>query len=295
MLKIAHIVNPVNVKQGSELSVAQPITFATMRQAQAAAAGQVVVSLFAVGYPEDDPAMPHGFTVLPYLTRSVLDVGRFTPSRKLPLLSDILDSLDAASDADYFVYTNVDIALQPRFYTAVSNHINSGLDAFVINRRTISKTHTTVAAIPQMQQEGGEAHRGWDCFIFSRAVYSQYVLGEICIGAPRMGLALLANLVAHAQQFREFKEEHLTFHLGDDQSWRSWQPSDYERHNTREAMQVLALLEAKNGRFPRHTPPGSFLFKKRTLGPLYELWTRTARLPIGWSQWLNSKLSSKED
>lgn len=292
MLKIAHIINPVNAKEGSELAVAQPITFETMRQA-ATAVSSPTIHLFAIAYPEDAPVMPDGFTHLPPLARSVLDVGHFAPPRKLPLLRHILDALYAASDADFFVYTNVDIALQPHFYTAVSHHIAAGYDAFVINRRTIPKTHTRVEAIPQMLAEPGEPHRGWDCFVFARAAYEQYQLGDVCLGAPRVGLALLANLIAFADNFKEFKDEHLTFHLGDDRSWRSWRPSDYERHNTRELMGVLARLEAGGYLFPRHTPPGAFLAKKHTLGPFYELWTRLAHLPIGWSRRLNGWLGNK--
>lgn len=291
-MKIAHIINPVNAKEGSELAVAQPITFETMRRA-AATAVSPPIHLFAIAYPEDAPAMPAGFTHLPPLTQSVLDVGRFAPPRKLPLLRHILDALYAASDADYFIYTNVDIALQPHFYTAVSNFITAGHDAFVINRRTIAKTHTRVADIPQMLTQTGEPHRGWDCFVFKRQAYPRYQLGDVCLGAPRVGLALLANLIAFADNFNEFKDEHLTFHLGDDRSWRSWRPSDYERHNTRELMTILARLERENGAFPTHTPPRAFLAKKRTLGPFYELWTRLAHLPIGWSRRLNGWLGNR--
>ncbi len=277
--------------------MAQPITFATMRQAQAATAVSphptTHVHLFAIAYPEDEPVMPAGFTHLPPLTQSVLDVGRLAPPRKLPLLRHILDALYAASDADFFVYTNVDIALQPHFFTAVSHHIAAGHDAFVINRRTIPKTHTRVADIPHMLAEPGEPHRGWDCFVFKRQAYPHYQLGDVCLGAPRVGLALLANLIAFAGNFAEFKDEQLTFHLGDDRSWRSWRPSDYERHNTRELMAVLARLEQAQGAFPRHTPPGAFLAKKRTLGPFYELWTRLAHVPIGWSRWFNGVIGKQ--
>ena len=297
MLKIAHIINPVNAKKGSELAVAQPITFETMRRAAETAVSSpspsTTIHLFAIAYPEDAPTMPAGFTHLPPLTQSVLDVGHFAPPRKLPLLRHILDALYAASDADFFIYTNVDIALLPQFYTAVSQIIAAGHDAFVINRRTIPKTHTRVADIPHMLAEPGEPHRGWDCFVFRRQAYEQYQLGDVCLGAPRVGLALLANLIAFADNFKEFKDEHLTFHLGDDRSWRSWRPSDYERHNTRELMKILARLEQANGAFPVQAPPGAFLAKKRTLGPFYELWTRLAHLPIGWSRWLNGWIGNR--
>ncbi len=86
----------------------------------------------------------------------MLDCGRFAVPRKLPLIKDILGRLYDASDAEYFIYTNVNIGLMPNFYVAVNAIIESGYDAFVINRRTISlrcrESGIEVPPLPQMAQ-----------------------------------------------------------------------------------------------------------------------------------------------
>jgi hypothetical protein len=274
MRKFAHIVNPVHVEPGSELAVAQPITFETMRTAQRYAAGDVVVELFTTQFAEDDPARPTDFLHTPNLERSVLDVGRFQDPRRLPLLTDVLKRLFDASNADYLIYTNVDIGLQPHFYVAVDHLVDAGYDAFVVNRRTLAQTYHNVGDIPLMYASLGRPHRGWDCFIFRRAAFPHYDLGNVCLGMPRVGLALLANLMVHSDRFREFKKLHLTFHLGDPRGWIAGRWSDYVDHNTREVLGVLRRLEAAHGPFHRDTPPGQFVFRKRFLGPLYEAWVR---------------------
>ncbi len=261
-----------------------------MRIAQRQAAGQVAVELLAVGYLEDQPVMPDGFYVQPVLTRSVLDVATFQKQRKLPLLKDILESLYDGSDADYLIYTNVDIGLQSDFYLAVQQTINQGFDAFVINRRTISNRYSTVEQLPQMWAESGAAHRGWDCFVFPRLLFPQFELGNICVGMPRVGLALVANLVAFGRSFFEFKDAHLTFHIGDDRRHNNPAYADYGDHNTRELMKNISILEMETGSFGRKTIPGSFLWRMRTFGPLYEFWARNIYVPPRLSRLLNSLL-----
>lgn len=289
-MKFAHIVNPILVEPSSDLFVAQPITFESMRIAKQEAAPKVPVDLLAIGYAEDEPAMPAQFRVLPPLTRSVLDVGRFTKPRKLPLLRDIMQNLYDKSEADYLIYTNVDIGLQPHFYLAVNDFIDAGYDAFVINRRTISKTYDSADQLPQMWAEPGQPHRGWDCFIFPREIFPRFELSNICVGMPRVGLALLANLVAYGRRFAEFREAHLTFHIGDDRRGKVPELADYHDHNTHELMRVLSKLENENGPFGRRSIPGSFLWRKRTFGPLYEFWSRNVYLPPALSRFFNRLL-----
>jgi hypothetical protein len=274
MIKLAHIVNPVHVAETSDLSVAQPITFETMRRAQRFAVGEVDVALYAAHYPEDRPVVPHDFQHTQDLERSVLDVGIFRQPRKLPLLQDILARLHAASDADYLIYTNVDIGVQPHFYLGIRDLIEQGYDAFVVNRRTINQTPDQLSDIPLMYESVGKPHPGWDCFIFPRASFPQYDLGNVCIGTQRVGLALLANLLVHAARYREFKQMRLTFHLGDDRNLTSPARADYAEHNTREVIALLHRLEKQYGKFDRRTPPGKFLYRKKYLGPLYEAWVR---------------------
>ena len=276
MMKLAHIVNPVHADATSDLGIAQPITFETMRRARDYASGEVEVVLYATQFAEDHPAVPSDFTTTPDLDRSVLDVGVFRRSHKLPLLKDILDRLYGATDADYLIYTNADIGLQPHFYVTVERLLEAGYDAFVINRRTIDARFDRVEQIPLMYASLGTSHPGWDCFVFRRSAFQKYDLGRVCIGAPRCGLALLANLQVHANRFAEFRKLHLTFHRGDDRAWSDSSAADSAAFNTREVVGLLRRLEEQHGKFDRKTPPGRFLFRRRFLGPLYEGWVRWA-------------------
>lgn len=286
MIRTAHIVNPVLVTDSSDLYVAQPITFESMRRAREYANGQVEVELLSAQYSEDTPVVPKDFLRTPDLLESVQDHGQFQRPRKLPLLRDILTRLYEATDAEYLIYTNVDIGLLPHFYTAVASLIDTGYDAFVINRRTIPARYTKPSQLPLMYAEVGEPHRGWDCFIFRRDAYPRYRLGTICLGAPRVGLALLANLIAHAHRFMEFKDQHLTFHLGNDRGWSGRAYADYAAHNTRQLLEALTQLEEEVGPFDRSSPPGAFLSKRRRYGPLYELWVRHVHIPVRVRRWL---------
>jgi hypothetical protein len=286
-VKIAHIINPLVVEKSSELFNAQPITFKTMRRAQKFAEPDVEVELFTAQYPEDKSIIPAGFKQTPNLDRSVLDVIEFHTSRKLPLLRDILSRLYETSKADYFIYTNVDIALQPQFYCVVNEFIRQGYDSFVINRRTISADFSSLEDLDLMYDSPGKQHRGWDCFIFPRQFFPHFKLFDVCVGADHVGLALLANLVALSQRFWEFRDEYLTFHIGDSRSWLKSEHKDYDEHNALQVMRILSTLEEEHGPFPRKSIPGSFLFRMRTFGQFYIAWTRRVYLPAGLSRFIN--------
>ena len=276
MNRIAHVVNPVLVDESSDLFRAQPITFETMRIARDFAGGQVDVELFSAQYPEDRVLVPDDFQPTPDLEESILDHGQFQKRRKLPLLRDILGRLHQATDAEYMIYSNVDIGLLPQFYLTVGRFIEARYDAFVINRRTISREPRSVEQIPRMYAQAGQPHRGWDCFVFRRDAYPQYRLGTICVGAPRVGLALIANLIAHASRFREFTEEHVTFHRGNDRAWGRGQYSDYAAHNAQQVLEIIEGLERETGHFSRDTAPGKFLFYQHNsvLRAVYDFGTR---------------------
>lgn len=256
MRKLAHIVNPVVVGPSSDLFFAQPITFETMKAARRSAAGEVEVELFTTQYAEDRAIVPDGFRTTPDLERSVQDVGQFELKRKLPLLKDILDRLYAAADAEYLIYSNVDIALMPYFYSAVSSWIDEGLDALVINRRTISARYTACAQIPMMYAEVGRKHEGHDCFVFRREAYPRYALAQVCIGIPWVGRVLLWNLACHATKFQELTDEHLTFHVGsgNEKTLLESEYADYRAYNRGEAAKAMAALESRGGHSAGRSP-----------------------------------------
>lgn len=236
----AHIVSPVKVGPSSDLHIAQPVTFESMRVARdLAAASSTSVELCAVNFPEDDEIVPPFFRRGEHLKRSVLDVATFSIPRKLPLIKDILDSIVVKSEADYIIYSNVDIGLLPHFYSSVASIIDEGHDAFMITRRTLSKQYTEVSQLWRMYADIGDRHSGNDCFIFRRAAYADYYFGDACIGARVFAKVLGLNLILHAKSFRHFKDLHLTFHIGNTRAWRDNKYIDYERHNRAIAREIL--------------------------------------------------------
>ncbi|MFI5294013.1 MAG: sulfotransferase [Thermodesulfovibrionales bacterium] len=248
-ISLAHVINPVIVPQSSDLYIAQPITFETMRIAQERAGSDVSVELWAAFYPEDEGIVPGHFRKTAPLDRSVLDLGVTGGTKKLPLVKDVIDRLYQRSTADYFIYTNTDIALTPDFYLAVRDIIGKGYDGFAINRRTISMTYADLQDIHLMVEEAlqGEKHPGYDCFVFRRESYSRFVLGNVCIGANWIGRAMLGNVMAFSTNFNVFEDLHLTFHRGDERPWQGNEHNSYNRHNEQELVKILeALLESDN-------------------------------------------------
>lgn len=243
---LAHIVNPVAMPTESDLGIAQPITFESMRIAKSFAKDSANISLFTTQYPEDIETIPTDFESAPQLSRSVLDIKSFNIPRKLPILADILDALYNTTDAEYLIYTNADIALMPNFYVSVIKIIEQGHDAFIINRRTISKLHSAPEELPLMYAEAGKPHPGNDCFIFRRALYPKFLLGDTCIGIPYVGHLLKANMEAQAEKYRHFTDLHLTFHLGDDRTWMDEKFDDYLQHNRDCAMSAFKKLTVAN-------------------------------------------------
>jgi len=240
MKTIGHIINPVTVDDSSDLFVAQPVTFESMRMARDFAMDLVKVGFFTAQYPEDRALVPEWFQPTPDLERSILDIETFPKERKLPLLVDILNRLyTAVPDADYLIYTNVDIGLMPYFYTAVKHMTEMGYDAFVINRRTIGKEHYDVQKLDLMYCEIGEKHPGYDCFVFKKSLYPAFKLGTACVGANWIGRVLIVNLICHSDNFRIFDNSHLTFHIGDERSWQDPALNDLHEHNEKELHKIL--------------------------------------------------------
>lgn len=245
-LRLAHLVNPVRVGPESDLFVAQPVTFATMLQARNATPSDISVILLATGFPQDLEDLPEGILATPPLERSIRDLPGFNAShRPLPFLADILDRLLEASDAEALVYSNVDIAVLPEFYSVVAGYLRRGYDAFVINRRTISDQFTSPDQIPDMIRQarnGGTPHPGYDCFVFQRCLAGRFNLGHACIGANWSGRVLLANMVRHSRRFQEFRDLRLTFHIGDRRDWSRDQHNPYNQHNATELSRLLGPL-----------------------------------------------------
>jgi hypothetical protein len=269
MTSIAHIVNPVRVPPTSDLFAAQPVTFAAIRRARESASRPESIQLFSAQFPEDRDMVPAGFTAVPDLTRSVQDEGSFQHPRKLPLLYDILERLYTGSQAEYLIYSNVDIAPMPYFYSSIQHLTGLGFDGFAVNRRTISGRYKFPSDLPLMYAEAGEKHKGWDCFIFHRSLFPEFKLGTACIGSGWIGRIMIINLACLAKKFHIFSDFHLTFHIGNQKIWRDSSFRDYTIHNRREGKQILDYFDQTKGPLARDTIPGSFYrtWRSQSSGP----------------------------
>jgi hypothetical protein len=291
---LTHIINPVAADPATRFYFIQQITFQSMLTAQNQA-GDQEVSLLSAQYPEDHPMLFPGFGPTLDLVRSVLDVAQFQIPRKLPILQDILNRAYEQSSSPYVIYTNVDIGVQPHFYQTVARFIEQGYDSFVINRRTISDHYSSLTQMDQIYQDAGKAHRGWDCFVFPRSWIPDFRLGAICIGAPLVGLAFLSNLLALSKNFKEFREEHLTFHLGDDKVWNRKKLDDYRQHNYTQLMMQLSQLIEIHGMFPPTSAPARFLGwqSNPVKATVYRLYSRYP-LPLAVARWFKRDQGSQK-
>jgi hypothetical protein len=204
-----------------------------MRTAKEYASKTVDVELLSAQYPEDRTIVPVDFKATKDLTRSVQDLGSFSKKIKLPILADILQRLYDESDAEYLIYTNVDIGLYPDFYLRVNEFIDEGLDAFIINRRRLKADYRSLEDIPKLILDKGKKHPGFDCFVFHRDLFPHFELKEVCIGVPFIGITFAQNLFALSTNFKLYEREILTFHIGME-IFKGRAAKDYFRYNQKQ-------------------------------------------------------------
>ncbi len=244
MLKLAHIINVTEIteaKKRSYLHIAQPLTMKTMIIAKQLAAPMVSIDLVAVKHEAEMVNIPEEFNWAPDISKyawEYIESLRTIESKKpLPRMIDIIMSLYSFSDADYFIYTNLDIGLYPSFYLRVKELIDLGFDAFCINRRDLPKTlRGTVLdekAIDLIfSTEGkGIAHPGIDCFVFKREIVPHLQLGNVYVGFPPVGQVLKTQIQRNAENFTWIKGKAWTFHLGLDSPWQSRGPYFLENYH----------------------------------------------------------------
>lgn len=267
MIRLAHIVNPYKAPEGSDAAIEQPIVYESMRRAKKEANGTVEVQLLATCYEEDQDVIPQGFESLHDLTQSILDKGSFTKQRKLPLIKEILTRLYEGTDAEYLVYTNADIILMPYFYKTVASYLEQGHDALIINRRRIPKSYNSPEQLDQIYAETGMSHPGFDCFVFHRSLFPKFVLEDICIGVPFIGVTLAHNIFAHARNYLLLDDVHLTKHLG--MEVMPQHEPDYYRYNRGQFEKVYTQLKPllKDQNYPYYDQPWPIKVLKRALNP----------------------------
>jgi hypothetical protein len=270
----AHIVNPFRAQKNSDLFTAQPITFTSMQNAVVHVKSHIKVELWAAVYKEDQEVVPFYFNKTRFLQKSVLDFEDFKKPVKLPLIHEILDNLYDASTADFFIYTNIDIGLYPHFYDYVNKFIDEGYDALIINRRRLKSSFVTVSDLQFIYKEVGKKHPGFDCFIFSRKLYTSFKLANVCIGVPFIGITLAQNLFAYANKYHIYTDEVLTFHIGEE-IYKRRNTGDYFIYNRREFWKAMSQLEDV------HNAQKLPFYERAIIKRLF-LYTLHPSIPIRW-------------
>lgn len=244
-MKIAHIIGVIELQERHEssyLHIAQPVTIKSMVMAKNKS--NIEVDLVAVKHREETVDVPSDFIWAKDLERWSYDVITELPkTKKLPLIADILQSLYDISDADYFIYTNVDIGLSPNFYDFVAEKLNEGFDALCINRRDMpKKVDGELIAEHNFQKLldlEGTFHPGKDCFVFKRSSFNRMEFGNTFIGTAPIGQVMLKQIQKTANNFhwvnRTKKSSTLnTFHIGSDRAWNN-PKCQYWLENVRQA------------------------------------------------------------
>lgn len=213
MFRLVHIINPTNVSQSTDLYKAQPITIESILKAKEFCKESDSVFLKYTHFVEEQIHLPKPFENLSFLSSSIHDILEESQGAKLPLLAEILNKA-ADVDADYVVYTNMDIGLLPHFYDYIVEYLSLGHDAIVINRRRLSKKYFEDTSLAQMYSDIGFSHPGFDCFVIHKRLIGTFDMADICIGIPFVEATLLYNIAAHANNPLYIADGHLTFHIG---------------------------------------------------------------------------------
>lgn len=228
---------------GRAIDATQKAVCTSMTAAASADGGET--KLIHIQSAEDSDLTPDGFTRSANLARDARTLGDFAVPRPLPLLFDVLDRLAEQTPADGFMlFTNADICLKPQFYRAVRELLGNGFDALVINRRTVSSDHAFAKSSVLAEAEPGLPHPGYDCFVFRRDHYDHFVRNNALIGIPGVARGLLFNMIAHAERMLILRNVALTYHFGDDRTWRSPELEDYAAFNTEQNRAVMKTLSA---------------------------------------------------
>ena len=272
MRSIAHIINPFVADRSSDLHLAQEVTIRSMNAAKEFAQGKVNVDLMTAQYSEDRSMVPEGWTATPDMGRSMRDKGSFERDMKLPILRDILERLYQNTSAEYLVFTNVDIGVQPQFYTEIDRMIDEGRNAFIINRRRIPEKFSSADEMDTIYAEKGKKHPGFDCFVFHRDLFPKFSLADVCTGVPFIGITLAQNVFCFGTNPKVYTDEHLTFHIGME-LFKKRASRDYFRYNRKEFWKAMDKIWDELD--SRKWPQGNWIFPLRML-----YWGINPSLPI---------------
>jgi hypothetical protein len=202
-------------------------------QQEAARAGINVECLGITMTDAADTALPP-LKPVPVLTRTINDFATFSKRRPLAIFGDVIAAGAKQGRGEYMIYANIDIGLQPNFYIELMKMIRSHgqpMHPLVITRRTIDPSpYTNPSQLEQVYKEPGKPHPGYDLFAFRREWAPKMRFGRVGLGAWWFDGIMLANLDAVSpKKTLVYKNQHLTFHLGDDNHWLG--PDEWWRYN----------------------------------------------------------------
>ncbi|NET09755.1 MAG: hypothetical protein F6K16_34655 [Symploca sp. SIO2B6] len=231
MLKVAHVINVAEITEANKksyLHIAQPVTIKSMIVAKQMAKELVDVELWAVKHKDECVDIPSEFRwaqqIEQYAYEYIEALKNITPPKPLPRVVDILLSLYESSEADYFIYTNLDIGLYPDFYVKVKDLILEGYDAFCINRVDLPKIYKGVlideTTLEMAFASDSEKHPGVDCFVFKREIVPKLNLSNVYVGFAPVGQVLKTQVESNSKRFLWVKDQNYTFHLGSDMYWK---------------------------------------------------------------------------
>ena len=243
-VSFTHLLNPFPARPGSEHAIASRVTWATLRAAHAHAVEQgVAVTCRAVVLPGDESAIEAPCSSTVHLARTVADVADLKPLRPLPLIGDLLKLGVESATSSHIVFSNMDIAVQPHFYTALHALVDKlGIDVPFTVARTNIDAALADAPLEKLYAAEGSLGHGYDCFVIPSPLVAKLDLGNSCIGAPHFDQLLYMALdILSAGRVRSFNHEHLTFHLGNDIAWAAMM--DYVEHNLAEALAAIERMK----------------------------------------------------
>ena len=246
-MKIVHLVNVLTPRDGSDLCLAQPVTLESLMRAKESS-GSLEVRVVSTQFPEDRRQVPSWMETTDDLQESSLAHSEFTDKRKLPSLREIWSRLLSCSqDSDLLIFSNIDIAVYPDFYSNLTNLINQGWESISVTRRTISNTYSDVSQLTAMWEEKGTAHPGDDCFAIRRDCASRLNIQPVYTGAGWFDKILLINL-AWQTNFKKFRDERITFHIGDDRTWQNPEAKTVADWNKRLLRELILEIEQERGK-----------------------------------------------
>lgn len=246
-ISFTHLLNPFPARPGTDHSIAARITWETLRAATKVALERgVSVACRAVILPGDEAAVEPPAASVVYLNRTIQDLLPLKPKRPLPLVEDVLRAGVRDCPSTHVIFTNMDISVQPHFYTTLHDLVSGKIGVnvpFTVARINVDSLLAN-QPLERLYTAHGSLGHGFDCFVIPRQLIHELDLGTCCIGAPHFDLLLYMELdVLSGHLMMSLSNERLTFHLGSNITWAAMM--DYVEHNLSESLAAIERMKHK--------------------------------------------------